>query len=66
MMARKRYSIHLIRSTGPVPVDAIRNHDRAIDAAEEKAKSTKLEVRVWDTRTARCVYSVPAEVQHGA
>jgi len=59
---RPRYSIHLIDSTGaPRPVGSLGSHDKAIDAAEAKARTTHLETRVWDTREARCIYTVPAQ-----
>jgi hypothetical protein len=58
---RPRYSIHVIQENGaPDPVDAIRDHDRAVDAANNKALATGLEVRVWDTLKARCVYTAEA------
>jgi len=63
-MKRLRYSIHLIPSTGqPRPVEAIANQYKAIDQAEARARATGLETRVWDTREARCVYTVPAAEQ---
>jgi hypothetical protein len=61
-MRRTRYSLHVIASTGhPRPVDAKSDQRKAIDAAEAKAAATGLEVRVWDTRRARCIYSAPSE-----
>ena len=60
-MKRTRYSLHVIQSTGqPSPVDGKADQYKAIDAAEDKARATGLEVRVWDTKRARCIYSVPA------
>jgi hypothetical protein len=60
---RQRYSLHVIQPTGePRPVDAIRKHSAAIDAAEITARETGLEVRVWDTLKGRCVYSAPMAV----
>lgn len=57
---KRRYSIHLIRAGKPNPVNAIAKHDAAIDAAETLAKGTRLEVKVWDRQTGRCIYTVPA------
>lgn len=60
-MKRRRYSLHLISPAGhPRPVDAAGRQEDAIDAAEAKARATGLEVRVWDTRSARCIYTAPA------
>ncbi len=54
------YSIQVIRAKGPTPAGFRKSKYGAIDAAEATAAGTGLEVRVWDTKTARCVYSVPA------
>jgi hypothetical protein len=60
-MKRQRYSIHLIPPEGePRPVDAAGGLAAALDAANDQANSTGLEVRVWDTQRARCIYTVPA------
>jgi len=55
------YSIQIVHQNGtPAPVAWRKQQDKAIDLAEETAKATGLEVRVWNTRTARVVYMVPA------
>jgi hypothetical protein len=55
------YSIHVIHPNGaPAAVGFSRRQNKAVDLAEETAKATSLEVRVWNTRTARVVHLVPS------
>lgn len=61
-----RYSIHQIRRGNPQPVNAVKGHDAAIDAAETLAQQTRLEVKDWDRQTGRCIYTVPATFQEVA
>ena len=59
---RRRYSLHVIAASGqPKPVDAKADQYKAIDAAEDKGRTTGLEVRVWDRQRGTCIYTVPAE-----
>lgn len=61
-MKRIRYSIQIIHANGaPVPFASRRGKYAAIDLAEETARATKLEVRIWDTQEAKCFYTIPAE-----
>jgi hypothetical protein len=55
------FSIQIIHQNGaPAPFAWRRQQDKAIDLAEETARTTGLEVRVWNTRISRVVYMVPA------
>ena len=61
MLRKPGYSIHVIHRDGtPVPVGFRVRQNKAIDLAEEKCGETGLEVRVWDTHRARCIYTAPA------
>jgi hypothetical protein len=55
------FSIHVIHPNGaPAAVGFEKHLDRAQGVAEETARATGLEVRVWQVRRARVVYMVPA------
>ena len=59
MPRRHGYSIHVIHPNGaPAPVGWRRSKAKAIDFGNETATGTGLEVRVWDTRTAKCVKAI--------
>lgn len=65
-MRRGRYSIQLIRDGRPEPKGYRSLRRTALDFAREQSSETGLEVRVWSTRAARPIATIPAkEAAHG-
>jgi hypothetical protein len=64
--ARLKYSVQVIAKDGrPSPRGGAGKKFDAIDKAEALGRSTHLEVRVWRTSEARCIYTIPAgEASH--
>jgi hypothetical protein len=56
-MRRFGYSVQVIHTNGaPAPIGFRRKEGEAIKLAKEVGAVLDLETRVWNTRTAECVY----------